>query len=109
MNSWRTLLILGVTLALSLAGARLQAAPTSSTLKSVADLESRKYRGDPESLPGAAVYHRSCATCHEGQVPKAPHKMFLQMLSGPTIHDALPIWRERRRVPCDPARAARRR
>ena len=87
MNSWRTLLILGV--ALSLPSARLQAAPTSSTLKSVADLESRKYHGDPESLPGAALYHRTCATCHEGQVPKAPHKIFLQMLSGPTIHDAL--------------------
>ena len=96
MNSWRKFAILGIVV--SLACARLfgaetggvpAAAQSSSALKSVADLDSRKHTTDPESLPGAAVYHRTCATCHEGQVPKAPHKIFLQMLSGPTIHDAL--------------------
>ena len=97
MNLWRKLSTLGI--ALSLASVRLYgaaadtapptAAPASSTLKSVTEFESRQHATDPELLPGAAVYHRTCAACHEGQVPKAPHKIFLNMLSGPTIHDAL--------------------
>ena len=46
-------------------------------------------QSDPEQWPGAAVYAKQCASCHEGQVAKAPQKLFLQMLSGPTILDAL--------------------
>ncbi len=48
-----------------------------------------KPASDPEQWPGAAVYAKNCATCHQGQVAKAPQKLFLQMLSGPTILDAL--------------------
>ena len=66
-----------------------EAGPAPSALKSVADFDSGKHKADSESAPGAVVYRRVCAACHEGQVPKAPHKMFLQMLSGATIHDAL--------------------
>ncbi len=39
--------------------------------------------------PGEAVYAASCAQCHEGGVPKAPHKMFLQMMAADAIFDAL--------------------
>lgn len=35
--------------------------------------------------PGEAVYAASCAECHEGGVPKAPHKMFLQMMAADAI------------------------
>ncbi len=62
---------------------------SSHALKSVAELDSRKLAVDPETLPGAAVFQNHCAQCHLGQVPKAPQKMFLQMMSGPTIHEAL--------------------
>jgi len=61
----------------------------SHALKSVSELDSRKLDVDPETLPGAAVFRDHCAQCHLGQVPKAPQKMFLQMMSGPTIHEAL--------------------
>lgn len=44
---------------------------------------------DPESLPGAAVYKRVCQQCHEGQVPRAPHKSILVFLSGTSIVAAL--------------------
>ena len=44
---------------------------------------------DPEKWPGAAVYRTNCSGCHEGQVPKAPHKMFLQMMTPGTILEAL--------------------
>ena len=58
-------------------------------LKNLSELDSRKLAVDPETLPGAAVFQGHCAQCHLGQVPKAPQKMFLQMMSGPTIHEAL--------------------
>jgi polyvinyl alcohol dehydrogenase (cytochrome) len=65
------------------------ASPTSSSLKDVSELSATKSAVDPETLPGAAVYHRICANCHEGQVAKAPHKMFLQMMPAANIQTAL--------------------
>lgn len=38
---------------------------------------------------GEAIYARTCAKCHEGGVPKAPHKMFLQMMAPDGILTAL--------------------
>ncbi len=61
----------------------------SSALKDVSELDSRAHTSDPEKLPGAHVYHGVCANCHEGQVPNAPHKMFLQMMSADSILAAL--------------------
>jgi polyvinyl alcohol dehydrogenase (cytochrome) len=97
MNPTRNIGMLAILLAMISgtpdSGAADAAAPESAqspgALKSVSEFESRKHEVDPESLPGAAVYHRACAACHEGQVPKAPHKMFLQMMSGQTIDNAL--------------------
>ena len=60
-----------------------------STLKDVKELDSRRPATDPESWPGAPVYRGLCVNCHEGQVPKAPHKMFLQMMSADVILAAL--------------------
>ena len=85
--------ILGLLVRTAGLAAETPAAPettqTPHALKSVAELDTRKLAVDPETLPGAAVFKAHCAQCHEGQVPKAPHKMFLQMMSGPTIHEAL--------------------
>lgn len=65
------------------------APPVSGSLNDITELEADKGHGDPETWPGAAVYRQHCAACHENQVPKAPQKMFLQMMSGPTIVDSL--------------------
>ena len=62
---------------------------SSSTLKDVKELDSRHPASDPEKWPGAQVYRGLCVNCHEGQVPKAPHKMFLQMMSADVILAAL--------------------
>lgn len=35
--------------------------------------------------PGEAAYQRACASCHEGGVPKAPHRMFLEMMPADNI------------------------
>lgn len=59
------------------------------SLGDVKQLDSRVLTSDPEGWPGAKLYAQHCAMCHGGQVPKAPHKMFLQMMSGPTVLAAL--------------------
>src|SRR5579871_3496124 len=66
-----------------------QGASGSSQLKDLSELSATKPKVDPETLPGAPVYHTVCAACHEGQVPKAPHKMFLQMMPPENILAAL--------------------
>ncbi len=45
--------------------------------------------GSADAHPGEPVYAASCAQCHEGGVPKAPHKMFLQMMAPDAIFGAL--------------------
>jgi len=42
-----------------------------------------------QAHPGEAVYAAACAECHEGGVPKAPHKMFLQMMAADAILTAM--------------------
>lgn len=61
----------------------------SSSLKDLKELESRQLTSDPETWPGAKVYQGLCVNCHEGQVAKAPHRMFLQMMSAEAILSAL--------------------
>ena len=39
--------------------------------------------------PGESVYARACASCHQGGVPKAPHRMFLEMMPADGILVAL--------------------
>lgn len=60
-------------------------AATAGSASGAPDFQSRTQSFDPEKSPGKAVFEQACASCHLGQVAKAPHKMFLQMLSGPTI------------------------
>lgn len=83
-----TTLVTGVA-ALFLSAAALFAAEVNSTLTDLKQMDARKLQGNPETWPGAKIYKEHCAMCHEGQVPKAPQKMFLQMMSGHTVQDAL--------------------
>jgi len=46
---------------------------------------------DREKMPGAAIYHGVCETCHAGQAPKAPAKTFIEMLTPESIHRALSV------------------
>jgi polyvinyl alcohol dehydrogenase (cytochrome) len=38
---------------------------------------------------GERAYLEHCAQCHEGGVPKAPHKMFLEMMAPDAIHASI--------------------
>ena len=44
---------------------------------------------DRETMPGAPLYHARCSMCHEGQVPKAPIKTFVQFMAPDMIYAAL--------------------
>jgi polyvinyl alcohol dehydrogenase (cytochrome) len=39
--------------------------------------------------PGDVVFAQNCASCHLGQVPRAPHKMFLEMMATDAIFASL--------------------
>jgi polyvinyl alcohol dehydrogenase (cytochrome) len=54
-------------------------------------MDASKTAADREKLPGAAVYRAHCATCHEGQAPKAPSRTFLQMMTPEAIDRALTV------------------
>ena len=45
--------------------------------------------GDRASLPGAALFATHCASCHNGQVYKAPHTTWLEMMPARSIYRAL--------------------
>ncbi|MDE2348904.1 MAG: PQQ-binding-like beta-propeller repeat protein [Gammaproteobacteria bacterium] len=45
----------------------------------------------PAAAPGAAVYHRICAQCHEGQAPKAPARAIVGMMTPEGIYRALTV------------------
>lgn len=42
-----------------------------------------------DALPGAAIFADNCASCHNGDVPKAPHMQWLEMMTPATIVNAL--------------------
>ncbi len=41
--------------------------------------------GPREEMPGAALYATHCAACHNGQVPKAPHLNWLELMTPSAI------------------------
>ena len=41
--------------------------------------------------PGEPLFKQYCASCHLGQVAKAPHLMFLQMMAPDAIYGALDV------------------
>lgn len=45
--------------------------------------------GDRASLPGAALFAQHCASCHNGQVYKAPHTTWLEMMPARSIYKAM--------------------
>ncbi len=44
---------------------------------------------DRSTLPGAALYQKHCASCHLGQVYKAPHQSWLEMMSQSALYTAM--------------------
>ena len=84
MQSLRTLIVVA---ALPLAAAH-SAATTPAT--SPADDPTFQNKAAPSTAAGGEqVFDQYCAKCHLGQVAKAPHKMFLQMMAPDAIQSAM--------------------
>lgn len=66
-----------------------QAEPTIQAQKAAANDNSmqaiKEARLAREELPGKTHYQRACATCHEGQVKKAPHREMLGLMTPEAI------------------------
>ncbi|MBI1180909.1 MAG: PQQ-binding-like beta-propeller repeat protein [Alphaproteobacteria bacterium] len=78
--NWKTMLTAAALLGL-LAGCGDSTGPKPAPPPAAAD----------QPPPGQAVYQRICANCHEGQVPKAPHKSMLEIMSPESIYRALTV------------------
>ena len=52
-----------------------------AALESTDEFQAGSEFSDRGSLPGAALYQQHCASCHLGQVYKAPHQTWLEMMS----------------------------
>ena len=56
-------------------------APASTALKSSKEFFSTDEAIDRDTHPGGALFEESCANCHMGGVPKAPHFSWLEMMN----------------------------
>jgi polyvinyl alcohol dehydrogenase (cytochrome) len=45
--------------------------------------------GERALLPGATLFSKNCASCHEGQVYKAPHTSWLEMMPARSLYRAM--------------------
>ena len=84
MRKWLAVALLGlVASAASAAGGEFRALRTK--------MDASKTAVDREKMPGAAIYHRVCETCHNGLAPKAPARTFIEMMTPEAIDRALTV------------------
>ena len=82
----------GLAFATLLVGRLAFGAATAGDPKVVSPVDDPTFQNKaPSATPhaGEEVFVKSCAQCHLGQVPRAPHKMFLQMMPADMIFAAL--------------------
>jgi len=79
--------------ALIIGGPAIAADPAPTPVSEIASPDSFRPQAeaaiDPDKHPGKALFVGSCATCHEGGIPKAPHREFLQMMAPDAILAAM--------------------
>jgi polyvinyl alcohol dehydrogenase (cytochrome) len=63
----------------------------TASIPAVSPVDDPTFQGKTAAPPhaGEPLFEQHCASCHLGQVPKAPHKMFLQMMSPDAIQASL--------------------
>ncbi|MFO1427755.1 MAG: PQQ-binding-like beta-propeller repeat protein [Steroidobacteraceae bacterium] len=73
---------------LQMGGVRVAAAAPSLLLLAVVGAAARPALA-ADAAAGEAVFRGTCAGCHEGQVPRAPHRVFLARLNARNVVSAL--------------------
>lgn len=67
-------------------------APSETQTRGAGDAAPRfDQKQTAQAHPGEPLFNQYCANCHLGQVAKAPHKMFLQMMAPDAIYAALDV------------------
>ena len=61
----------------------------AETLGSTDDFQTGAEEFDRSAHPGRSLYENNCAACHEGDVPKAPHFQWLEMMSPASIYSSM--------------------
>lgn len=90
MRRFTVAFLTGLTLGVvpALAAARVASAGPARTVSARHGSAAANDTG-PAHWPGAKVFAEHCAACHEGEVPAAPEKLFLRMMSPEAILAAL--------------------
>ena len=65
------------------------ASDSAAVLTSTDELQAGGEFDNRSALPGAALYSTHCATCHLGQVYKAPHQTWLEMMSQKALYTTM--------------------
>ncbi|MEH6611064.1 MAG: PQQ-binding-like beta-propeller repeat protein [Halioglobus sp.] len=86
-----TLLLVALSIALAAFPALARAeAEAPSGMSSTDEMRSVSGElGERSSLPGAELFTKHCANCHNGQVYKAPHTTWLEMMPARSIYRAM--------------------
>ena len=84
------LMLLALALLALSSGSLHAAVPEAKALESLDDMRAGSGAlGDRSAMPGAPLFAQHCAGCHEGQVYKAPHTSWLEMMSVHTLYRSL--------------------
>ena len=85
--------VLASVAALIACGPAMGAVPAKASASEIASPDSFRPQTeaaiDPQNHPGKALFAGSCAECHEGGIPKAPQREFLQMMAPDAILAAM--------------------
>ncbi len=88
-HSWLKLVSAGILFASLLGTTQILASEDAAVLTSTDELQAGGELSNRNALPGAALYNKYCATCHLGQVYKAPHQTWLEMMPQAALYTTM--------------------
>ena len=88
-TSWPLALTAFILCVILVGATQVYAEGDAAVLSSTDEMQAGNEFNDRSALPGAALYDTHCATCHLGQVYKAPHQTWLEMMSQKALYETM--------------------
>ena len=88
-RSWLNIVTAGILFASLMSATQFVSSEDAAVLASTDQLQAGGELTNRNALPGAALYTKYCATCHLGQVYKAPHQTWLEMMSQTALYKTM--------------------
>ncbi|MBT3459754.1 MAG: hypothetical protein HN442_09165, partial [Halieaceae bacterium] len=88
-TSWPLALTAFILCVILVGATQVYAEGDAAVLSSTDEMQAGNEFNDRSALPGAALYDTHCATCHLGQVYKAPHQTWLEMMSQKALYKTM--------------------